>query len=198
MRKRRTLYASRGFRPAHVGHLRDRGVRWSSGSGLLIALAALALSFPASLRAERMSDAVGLEAQGIDPWQALHNFQGLDVRDELGRPVSAVLIESQLKSRSAAQASESAWSSSLPEARAALLVLEFWSGLFTALSSSGRRDPFSGLDRCPALPLRRGEALAMPAASPSPLPAEPSSALAAGLSDSSRSLQAVLPLVLRC
>lgn len=91
---------------------------------------ALAIAAPTSARAER---AVGLEAQGVDPQAALDNPEGLDVRDELGRPVSAALIRAQLKKAQATAAADAAYASRLPQARRVTAALELLAGLSAAL-----------------------------------------------------------------
>ena len=88
------------------------------GPGLFLAVF-LALALP--VRAER---AVGLDAQGVDPMSALSNPSGLDVRDALGRPVSARLVASELKQAQAKAASEAAFASRLPKAAAIAAMLE--------------------------------------------------------------------------
>ncbi|OGR90306.1 MAG: hypothetical protein A2V88_17570 [Elusimicrobia bacterium RBG_16_66_12] len=87
------------------------------GPGLFLALALLA----AGARAEAP---VGLDAKGVDPLSAVDNRLGLDVRDELGRPVSGRLVLDQLKAAQAARSAENAFSSRLPRARFILPVLE--------------------------------------------------------------------------
>ena len=88
------------------------------GPGLFLALF-LSLALP--VRAER---AVGLDAQGVDPMAALSNPNHLDVRDELGRPVSAQLVAAELKQAQAKAASEAAFASRLPQASAVAALLE--------------------------------------------------------------------------
>jgi len=88
---------------------------------------------------------VGLEARGVDPLVALRNAGGLDVRDELGRPVSARLIERQLKAARASASAEAAFSSRLPQARAMALALEFWEGFKAALGLPLSRLPWGEL-----------------------------------------------------
>jgi len=85
----------------------------------------------ASQAAER---AVGLDAQGVDPAVALQSAGQLDLRDELGRPISPRLIEVQLKASRAAASCDAAFSSRLPAARAMARALEFWQGLKESLS----------------------------------------------------------------
>ena len=87
------------------------------GPGLLLALALLC---PA-LRAETQ---VGLKAQGVDPRAAVDNRWGLDVRDELGRPVSGEKVLAELKGVALARAAVNAFSSRLPKAGAILPALE--------------------------------------------------------------------------
>lgn len=113
-----TMNESYRFRPVSTCHLRDRGVRWSVGPGLFLALA-LAIAAPAAAET-----AVGLDAQGVDPMAAVDNRWGLDVRDELGRPVSGEKILTELKSASAARAAANAFASRLPQARVLLAALE--------------------------------------------------------------------------
>ncbi len=61
---------------------------------LLLAMSLLGIFAVANARAGER--AVGLEARGVDPSAALHNLWGLDVRDALGRKVSARRVEDQL------------------------------------------------------------------------------------------------------
>lgn len=76
---------------------------WGRTSKALAAAALAGVLFSPLAGAE---EEVGLEAQGVSPWAALENRWGLDVRDELGRPVSARRIEAQLKKASARQSTE--------------------------------------------------------------------------------------------
>ena len=88
----------------------------------VLGLAACTLCAAQPLFAER---AVGLEARGVDPRAALHNPHGLDVRDALGRPVSARLVRQQIKAAAAeAAASPSSYSSALPQAKAWTRAME--------------------------------------------------------------------------
>ena len=105
------------FRSASTYHRRDRGVRWSVGPGLFLALALLA---PAG----RAETAAGLDAQGVDPRTAVENKYGLDVRDERGRPVTSAQVLSDLKGAAVKRAADNAFTSSLPKARAILSALE--------------------------------------------------------------------------
>lgn len=100
------------FRPVLTCHLRDRGVRWPVGPGLFLALA-LALARPAAAEV-----AVGLDARGVDPMAAVTDRWGLDVRDELGRPVSGEKVLGELKRASAARAAANAFTSKLQHAAA--------------------------------------------------------------------------------
>ncbi|OGS39942.1 MAG: hypothetical protein A2506_12220 [Elusimicrobia bacterium RIFOXYD12_FULL_66_9] len=77
---------------------------------------------------------VGLDAQGVNPMSAVDNRLGLDVRDELGRPVSGRLVLAQLKSAAAARTAENAFTSRLPQARSILPALEMAKGLGTWLA----------------------------------------------------------------
>ncbi len=92
------------------------------GPGLFLALALLS----AYARAETP---VGLDAKGVDPMAAVDNRMGLDVRDALGRPVSAQVVLEQLKQAQAARAAQNAYASSLPKARTVLPALELAAGL---------------------------------------------------------------------
>ena len=154
-------------------------------SAMFAAAALLAVaSVPAPAFAEQ---AVGLEAQGVDPWAALRNGQGLDVRDELGRPVSAQVITRQLAAASSQVVEQKAAVSRLPKARVIFRLLErlssltgFWGlpfplnparGLF-ALPSRARgaqkSAPASNLARVLTLMLILGccRALSVPRCSP--------------------------------
>jgi hypothetical protein len=87
---------------------------------MLAAIAAAAV-LPTPVFAEH---AVGLEAQGVDPWASLHNSQGLDVRDALGRPVRAEVITRQLGAAAAHELAQKAVLSSLPKARVIFQLLD--------------------------------------------------------------------------
>ena len=76
---------------------------------------------------------MGLEARGVDPLAAVDNRLGLDVRDELGRPVSGRAVLEQLKQASAARTAQNAFASSLPKARFILPALELAEGCRTWL-----------------------------------------------------------------
>lgn len=80
---------------------------------------------------------VGLEAQGVDAQAALESPSDLDLRDELGRPVSAALVAKQLKAAAAEAAADSAFSSRLPQAASTLRLLELWEGLKESLKRPG-------------------------------------------------------------
>jgi hypothetical protein len=80
--------------------------------------------------------AVGIEARGVDLSAALRNSQGLDLRDELGRPVSPKLIADQLKAAQASAAAEAAFSSRLPQARAMARALELWQGILASIAAA--------------------------------------------------------------
>ena len=108
---------SDNFRSASTYHRRDRGVRWSVGPGLFLALALLA---PAG----RAETAAGLDAQGVDPRVAVENRLGLDVRDALGRPVTREQVLIDLKGAAVTRAAQNAYTSSLPKAQAILSALE--------------------------------------------------------------------------
>ena len=117
-------------------------------SAMFAAAALLAVAFvPAPAFAEQ---AVGLEAQGVDPWAALRNGQGLYVRDELGRPVSAQIIERQLRPASAAAAAASAELSRLPKAKVIFRLMEFLSSLTGSLGLPFPLNPARGLFALPA------------------------------------------------
>ncbi len=105
------------FRSASTYHRRDRGVRWSVGPGLFLALALFA---PAG----RAETAAGLDAQGVDPLVAVENRWGLDVRDELARPVTREQVLSDLKGATVSRAANNAFTSRLPKARIVLSALE--------------------------------------------------------------------------
>lgn len=108
-----------------------------------VLLAAVFMALPGRVQAET----VGIEAKGVSLWAALHNrrnFQ-LDVRDELNRPVSGRLIESQLKAASAAAAAESSYASRLPKVRAVVAALEMLAAAKLFLS------PFSPHPQVPSV-----------------------------------------------
>lgn len=102
------------------------------GRGCWSFLAAAAV-LAAPLCAARGEQAVGLEAQGVDPWAALRPG-GLDVRDELGRPVRAEIIETQVKAANAEAAARASFSSRLPKAGTIIRLLELLEALKTWLS----------------------------------------------------------------
>lgn len=77
----------------------------------------------------RAETAVGLDARGVDPMAAVDNRQGLDVRDEMGRPVTAQAVLADLKQASVARAVETAYATALPKARVIVPVLELAAGL---------------------------------------------------------------------
>jgi len=104
-----------------------------AGWVVLAAAVLLSAAVGISSAAER---AVGLEAQGVDPMVALQNSQGLDLRDELGRPVSPKLIAVQLKAAQASAAAEAAFSSRLPQARAMARALELWQGILASIAAA--------------------------------------------------------------
>ncbi len=66
---------------------------------------------------------VGLNAQGVSVNYALHNFLHVDVRDALGRPVSAPLIRKEIKISQAKSRARAAFSS-LPKSREVSFFLE--------------------------------------------------------------------------
>lgn len=97
------------------------------GPGLFLALALL---LGGRARAET---AVGLGARGVDPMAAVDNSQGLDVRDELGRPVTAKAVLDDMKKASVARAAETAYQSALPKAKTVLPALELAVGGLVSL-----------------------------------------------------------------
>lgn len=94
-------------------------------------LAGALLTAPAALSA--VERPVGIEAQGVDPMSAVVNPGGLDVRDELGRPVSARVIETQIKAAQASAAEDGAFASRLPQARGFTRMLELLEGFVSRL-----------------------------------------------------------------
>ena len=106
------------------------------GPGLFLALV---LMVGGRARAET---SVGLDARGVDPMAAVNNGQGLDVRDELGRPVSSKVVLADMKQAQVARAAETAYQSGLPKAKAVLPSLENGAGgvssLFRLLESPAR------------------------------------------------------------
>jgi hypothetical protein len=74
--------------------------------------------------AGRAEIAAGLDAQGVDPRAAIENSWGLDVRDELGRPVTREKVLADLKSAAVKRAADNSFTSALPRARAVLSALE--------------------------------------------------------------------------
>ena len=79
----------------------------------------------AAARRSRAETPAGLDAQGVSVSWAIHNSLGLDVRDALARPVSARLVEEQLKSAQAHAAGRAAYASRLPLAKALIRFFEF-------------------------------------------------------------------------
>ena len=102
----------------------------------LIAAVAVAWYGAAIVDTTQAEEAVGLEAQGIDPWAALNNPGKLDVRDELGRPVSARLIERQLKVARAEEAIKVSFASRAPKARTVAWLLEMFTAVAVRLTGS--------------------------------------------------------------
>jgi hypothetical protein len=100
--------------------------------GITAALLVSGLLLAQPVRAER---SVGLDAQGVDPLAALHNDQGLDVRDALGRPVSGEKVSSELSQASAKRATTAAYASALPKAKLFAALLEFCLAAEMALRS---------------------------------------------------------------
>jgi hypothetical protein len=90
----------------------------------VLAVACALLAFRAGGAAAET--AVGVEARGVDPMVALLNSQRLDLRDELGRPVSAKLVAAQLKAAQASASVDAAFISRLPEARLMARALDLW------------------------------------------------------------------------
>ncbi len=84
---------------------------------------------------------VGLEAQGVDPWAALHS-RDLDVRDAFNRPVSRRLIEGQIKAASSGARDSVSFFSRLPKARSVLVSLE---RMLIASCGLAAPSPWSGL-----------------------------------------------------
>lgn len=93
-----------------------------TGSALLALAAFCFLAVPPC----RAGDGVGMEALGVDPSAAVQADRwGLDIRDALNRPVSAARLEADLKSAAAQAAASASFDSTLPHARAAVLLREF-------------------------------------------------------------------------
>lgn len=134
---------------------------------LVLSALAAAVGFAVVCAPLHAETAVGLEAQGVDPLVALRNHGDLDLRDELGRPVSPQLIARQLKAAQAEAAADNAFSSRLPQARAVTRMLELWEGIKSHFGRPGQRMPWHSLW---ALPSPRGGGKAA-AASASFLPA---------------------------
>ncbi|MBI5240309.1 MAG: hypothetical protein HY926_07530 [Elusimicrobia bacterium] len=94
--------------------------------------------------------AVGIEARGVDPMVALQNSHGLDLRDELGRPVSPKLIAAELKAAQAQAAADAAFSSRLPSARSMARTLELWRASLFSFAAGLPRLPWRALLALPA------------------------------------------------
>lgn len=118
------------------------GCRWIVVAAFVLA----ALLWPAGASA---NGAVGLEARGVDPWASLRNRWGLDVRDEMNRPVSAAIIEAGLKAASASAAQETAFASRLPSAGLHIRLAEMLAALKDMLKPVS---PRSEVRRVSALP----------------------------------------------
>lgn len=106
-----------------------------------IALAALVLA--SSARSVSAEQAVGLDAQGVDPLVALHNPHNLDVRDALGRPVSGALVAKELGLAARARATVASFASRLPKARLLAALAEFFAAAPLAALSSPRSLPLA-------------------------------------------------------
>lgn len=117
------------------------------GPGLFLALALAVMAGPAAAET-----AVGLDARGVDPMAAVSNDWGLDVRDELGRPVSREKVLGELKQASAARAAANAFTSRLKHAAALFSAIEllergrhslwaFAAALPAALATAGLPSP---------------------------------------------------------
>ncbi len=89
------------------------------GPGLFLAIALALLAGPAA--AER---SVGLDAKGVDPMVAVDNRWGLDVRDEMGRPVSGEKVLTELKQAAVARTVANAFASKLAGAASFLSAVE--------------------------------------------------------------------------
>jgi hypothetical protein len=113
------------------------------GPGLFLALVLLV---GGRARAET---AVGLDARGVDPIAAVNNPQGLDVRDALGRPVTARAVLADIKKAEVVRAAETAYTSGLPKAKSVLASLEAAAGgvssLFRLIESLPGRIEWSSL-----------------------------------------------------
>ncbi len=92
------------------------------GPGLFFALALLTV-------VARAESPVGLDARGVDPMAAVTNPLGLDVRDALGRPVTAQAVLRDVKQASVRRVAETSYTSTLPKARLILPALEMAVGL---------------------------------------------------------------------
>ncbi|MHB2027087.1 MAG: hypothetical protein ACYCPQ_10735 [Elusimicrobiota bacterium] len=104
---------------------RGSGVKrsWRLALGLFFLLPGV---FLAPIRRGRAAEVpAGLEAGSLGVRAALDNPLGLDVRDAAARPVSARLIESQIKAAQAQVAERGTYASSLPRARILAEFFEF-------------------------------------------------------------------------
>ena len=95
------------------------------GPGLVLAVALCVTPGRAEIE-------VGLQAQGVDPAFALDNRLGLDLRDELGRPVTTRQVLKDLKAATVERTRVSAWASKLREAKTILPYLELLARLAAA------------------------------------------------------------------
>jgi hypothetical protein len=92
----------------------------------LAGLAMLCLACAPAVLADQgeAKGSVGMEAYGVDPAAVLGNRWGMDVRDGFNRPVSRARLERDLKAASAQAAAQGSITSSLPHAKAAILLWE--------------------------------------------------------------------------
>lgn len=102
----------------------------------VLAAALLLASLSRRVQAET---AVGLDAQGVDPLTALHNPHQLDVRDELGRPVSAAVIRQELGRAARGRAQLASFTSKLPKVDLLAALAEFFNAAPLAALTSGQR-----------------------------------------------------------
>lgn len=159
------------------------------GPGLFLVLAL----FPAGARAE---SPVGLEARGVDPMSAVDNRLGLDIRDELGRPISGRVVLEQLKRASVSRTAANSFASRLPQARFILPDLELAAGCGTSLSRLA--EPLPSVRAVACLPLPRPKIFAVLPALPGAVPVREASLLRARLQQASLSSCRCCPEVLRC
>lgn len=173
--------------------VKERVEKTGAGGRTRTALAVLVMAAVLWPAAALAGGEVGLEARGVDPWASLRNRWGLDVRDEMNRPVSARQIESQLKAASALAAQQTSFVSRLPSASLHIRLAEMLAALKDIIKplvpSGGKHEVWA----LPVPGIVRLILLLLPVVSPLTSSAPAGTARAEATASRSR-----LPLVLRC